>query len=323
MKYMTNQLIRFSMISALVFYDCLSASNSLASAFPSLSEAEISVTEGSGKTSDIVHDQEVNQGITTMAYTSLCEQGPPFCVYSVEPGVVAGIEWGKASVNANPNTGSISLYTRAAHAVIGKMGWWVDFPFSNPFYYEPQTFGLSTASGYVRNTYQLVSTGEVQPGTPVTVHTNIDLEGVFDDYPTSGIKVAVLINNVEDAYWTESNHGINFGFIEDMGIPAWRFSTENSSETDISLSNQFDKQFEVGDLIVLEALLVGYSSLANINDGRVDTFADFQSTLKTTLSVNTAGVSLKAVPLPAAFFTFNSALLGFAGLRSLARRRRI
>jgi hypothetical protein len=311
------------MISALV-YGGLSASNSQASAFPSLSEAEISVTEGIGKRSDIVHDQEVNQGITTMAYTSLCEQGPPYCVYSVEPGVVAGIEWGKASVSANPNTGSINLYTRAAHAVSGKMGWWVDFPLSNPFYYEPQTFGLSTASGYVRNTFQLVSTtGDVQPGTPVTVHTNIDLEGVFDDYPTSGIKLAVLTNKLEDAYWTESNHGINFGFIEDMGIPAWRFSTENSSETDISFSNQFDKQFEVGDLIVLEALFVGYSSLANIGDGRVDTFADFQSTLKTTLSVNTAGVSLKAVPLPAAFFTFNSALLGFAGLRSLARRRRI
>lgn len=319
---MRSQMMRYFLISASL-YGGLSASYTLANPFPLLSEAEISVTDGTGANSDIIQNQIINQGITTLDYTSHCETSIPGCVYSsVEPGVVAGIEWGKASVTANPNNGSISLYTRAAHAVSGRMGWWVNFPFSNPFYYEPQTFGLATASGYIRSIYQLVSpTGAIQPGTPVSVTTNIDLSGVFDNYPTSGIKVAVLTNKLEDAYWTNSNHAINFSFIEDRGIPAWRFSQDNNDETNISFTNEFDKQFQVGDLIVLEALFGGYSSLANIGDGRVDTFADFQSTLRTSLSVTTEGVSLKAVPIPTAFFSFGSGLLGLAGLRALNRRR--
>lgn len=287
------------------------AGNSHALTAPYLSNSRIYV-DGGVPTGEIVHqDQQQGAGTTTLNYPPSCI--PPNCGTVIQ----AGGKGGEVSVTSNPAAGTISLYTRAVHNTGEKVGWMVTLPGTNPFYYEPQTWGLVSADGYIRSIYQLTSaTGGLESGTPATIHAQIDISGIFGSYPTSLAKGAVLINRLEDAYWAQSDQIPTLHFLEDMGIPAWRFTENSTNGTAVDLSDGFDKTFKVGDTIVLEVLFSGASSLQNAGDGLVDTYADFGSTFRTSLSTTTAGASLQLVPIPPALFSFMSGLplLGMIGL---------
>lgn len=292
--------------------------NAYAITAPYLSSSEIYLDENMPANLHAHQDQQQSDGATSLNYPASCNAHQ--CGVGYSPGGTGG----EVSILSDPSSGTIGSYTSAVHYTSQQVGWQVTLPGTNPFYYVPQRWGLAQTEGYVRSIYKIISsTGDIPSGDPVTVHANIDLSGTFNNYPTSFIKAAVLVNKLDDAYWTHDDQPLTFGFIEDMGIPAWRYSVDNAGGTEVSQSGVLDKQLQMGDLVVLEMLFSSTSILQNAGDGLVSTSADFSSTFHASLSTTTSGASLQIIPIPSALFSFVSGFIGLALFTAATRNRHV
>ena len=148
----------------------------------------------------------------------------------------------------------------------------------------------------------------------------MDLDGVLSGYESS-VRAAVFLNKIADVSWLQWQEYMDFSVVDDFNLqPILQYSNfrDESGSTNVLRSDSDQQDFQVGDVIVLEALLGTTSVLANDGISRT-TLADFENTLETSLLVLTPGGDLNLVPVPAAAWLFGSGLLS---LLCFARRER-
>lgn len=220
------------------------------------------------------------------------------------------------SVTSNAQNGSIQAYSGTSHDSNGgePVTWEVQLPGTNPFEYQPFTWGEASSFGYIRSAWEITSSdGSLQAGDPVTIQANLNIDGILNG-DTSTVRGMLFLNGIDGVTWLDIEEYIRFGDVEDLFLtPDISFddSREQGGSSSISFPGSTQKVFQVGDVIVMEALL-GTTSFLN-NDGiERSTYADFANTLESDISVQTSGADLTPyvsnVPIPGAFWLFATGL---------------
>lgn len=233
------------------------------------------------------------------------------------------------SVSADAGMGSIKAYSSTYHGSTGgtPVSWEVQLPGTNPFIHTPLNWGDASAFGYIRNVWEITSTdGSLQTGDPVSIEANLNIEGILSGN-TSTVRAMLFLNKIENIEWLNFTEYINFATVDDHFYddlaPVLQYMNTRDQSGSISLSqpNSTTMNFQVGDIIVMEALLETTSFL--INDGlERSTKADFENTLEAFLLPQTSGAGLELygdpVPIPGTIWLL---VCGFIGLLGLKKRQ--
>lgn len=205
------------------------------------------------------------------------------------------------------------------------VSWEVQLPGTNPFTYQPDTWGESSSFGYIRSVWEITSPdGSLPVGTPVVAQANLNIEGELVGYSNT-VRAMLFLNTINDVSWLDQQEYLTFSVVDDFWLtPELSFekSRDDSGTDIIDSSDSVNKDFQVGDIIVLEALLGTSSTLSN--DGIERTIrADFENTLQTSLSIVTTGADLQLygnpIPIPGGVWLLGS---GLAGLLFVRRRKK-
>jgi hypothetical protein len=244
----------------------------------------------------------------------------PGCSISFGPG--AGLGWG--TVTANPATSLIQTRAGALSMANSIAQWTVPIPGGGSILITPPYWGEALTTSYVRSAWQIVSTDpSVEVGDLVTVTASLDLEGTLEVGDKTYVKTALMLNSDAKANssWLLGNESVSMGTVEDMiGMNAdfaYRYFT-TAVPGSILHTDTLPQTFAVGDLIVMETLLVAFAGVPNVGSPK-EVWARFDQTLQSSLVANTPGVMLVPVPEPA---TWAMLLAGLGSIGFASRLRR-
>lgn len=233
---------------------------------------------------------------------------------------------GFGSVTSQAASGSIQALSSAYHGGNGgiPVSWMVQLPGTNPFEFQPFTWGEASSFGYIRSVWEITSDGSLPVGETVTIQANLDVGGVLSGYDST-VRAMLFLNGKDDVWWLDAQEYLDFSVVDDFALqPTLEYFNfqDVADSTSVGHSDVNQQDFKVGDIIVMEALLLTTSTLANDGIER-SAGADFENTLGAFLTVQTPGASLELfgnpVPIPGAAWLFGSGLIGLVGF---ARRKK-
>jgi PEP-CTERM motif len=251
----------------------------------------------------------------------------------VSIGAISSQGWGE--VTSNPEAGTIGSRSGANHTDTG--GTPVSYPVSlggATFTYTPWTWGNGESYGYIRMLYEVGTDGSLATGANVDLLAGLHVSGEFDGENDLYMRTTMMVNQVGNAFWLDAREYTDYGTLEDIVLPdpvamnnmLWfQDVSRNSDDTDdpININASASMQVNVGDIILVEAMLKTDAVLPNDGNGR-DIWAEFGNTLASNLTTDTAGAVLTPysvnggstpVPEPAILGLLGIGLVGLAGLR--------
>jgi hypothetical protein len=264
-----------------------------------------------GEPDHVVLGDDSDQGTGPQTVTAgnrwWCEV--PNCGITLQPGDRSA--WGE--VNTDPANGTLGA--RAGSMAYDAYG------------------GYGDAYGYISQVFRVVSDGTLQPGDAVILDLSMALKGVIDSNASGQVGGLVTVNHYDAAHQYQDGLGRLVDYMpretfEDLifspdildqmpGFVRYYGNAMNPGPVDFSGTDGVAVQ--VGDLVILEGMLLTTNTMWVFQDDLTYSWIDFDNTLSSSLTPVTAGATLSAVPLPPALYLFASSVML---LLTRARRKR-
>lgn len=306
--------------------------------------------DGQGGSINSTLDASIEHGSQEGAGTTSVAGGQPWWASDGQSVSISGISsqgWGE--VTSDPQSGAIHSRSGAHHTDTNGLS--VEYqvtmdidPYPVTFINEPPDWGKGASYGYIRALWEVGTDGSLSTGDSVELMGWLNVSGEFSGENFMDMRAVMMVNRVEDAFWLDNREYIDNSILEDVILPDtvaidnmlwflnyYRDSGMTDTDDEVNINSSSTIEANVGDIILMEAILKTSAVLPNDGTGR-DIWAEFGNTLESSLIANTQGVVLipyfgdnddngnnAPVPEPATLFLLGA---GFLGIGVLRRRHR-